>query len=364
MEEHRMLRSQTIPARLGRIGLAAVVAAAGSLTLFQGVSNAAPLTYTASPATGPAGNLGYVLTLAGTGFADAAGTSQVNTAGVQFSATCGLTQPATSGTVFAATRFNVVSATRLAVTTPSLALGTGVTSLAWKICVYDLAGSHNLLGSATYTIYAAPAIGLPVKPASGPAFGGNTIAITGTGFTTKSTVKVDGVSATNVKIIGTTNITATVPAHAASSTAAVVVVTTEGGPNTAPSAGDDNYTYKSAVQVSPTFGPVGTVIDVKGVGFNSLNWSVAKVLFASGAYNPAQVGTTGVKTNPEAGVCGSVQVISDTELVCVVPNIGGALGAAYTVTLATSGAIDADTLQTGYFQSVVSSGATYTVSPF
>jgi hypothetical protein len=355
-----MLRSKSVPARLGRVGLAAVVAAAGSVTLFQGVSNAAPLTYTAAPLTGPATNAAYVITLAGTGFADAAGNSLVHaTSGVKFATACGANEAATTGTN--ATRFNVISATRLAVTTPSLSLGTA-TSVAFKVCVFDSTSPYNLLGSANYTIYAAPTITAALKPASGPAFGANTIAITGTGFTTKSTVKVDGVGATNVKVTGTTNITATVPAHAASATAVQVVVTTEGGPNPTPGTTTfDDYAYQSAVSVSPIFGPATTVISVKGVGFSNLDWTAAKVEFSLGAYNPAQVGSTGVKTNPEVGTCASVQVITDTELVCAVPSM---TSAAYTVTVVSSGVLDADTTVPGYAQSVVSSGATYTVSPY
>jgi IPT/TIG domain-containing protein len=353
-----MFRSKSVPARLGRVGLAAAVAAAGSLVWFQGVSNAAPATYTASPLTGPSANATYVITLAGTGFADAAGNSLVQSAatGVKFATTCGANVAGTTGTN--ATRFNVISATRLAVTTPSLTLVGS--STAFKVCVFDT--STNLLGSGTYTIYAAPALTAALKPGSGPAFGGNTIAITGTGFTTKSTVKVDGVAASNVKVTGTTNITATVPAHAAGTTAVNVVVTTEGGPNPTPgTASFYQYTYQSAIAVTPAFGPAATVVDLKGVGFSALDWTAAKVFFSLGAYNPAQVGTTGVKTNPEVGTCGSVQVISDTELVCAVPSI---TSAAYTVTVVSSGVLDADTTVTGYTQSVVSSGATYTVSPY
>jgi IPT/TIG domain len=357
-----MLRSKAIPARLGRVGLAAVLAAAGSVSLFSGVSNAAPLTYTASPNTGPATNATYVVQVTGTGFADAAGTSLVNSAaaGVQFATTCALTQAAQTGGTNA-TRFNVISATRLGVTTPSLSLGTA-TSVAFKVCVFDATTNHNLLGSASYTIYAAPAITAVLKPASGPAFGSNTLAVTGTGFTTKSTVKVDGIPATNVKVTGTTNITATVPAHAASATAVQVVVTTEGGPNGTPSTATwDDYTYQSAVSVTPAFGPSGTVVDVKGVGFSSLDFATPKaaVYLVSGvAYDPTD--NSSAKTHGEAGTCGSVQVLSDTELVCVIPSIASQ---AYTITVVNDNTVDAQA-GAGYSRSVISSGATYTISPF
>jgi large repetitive protein len=359
-----MLRSKTIPARLGRVGVAAVVAAAGSVTLFQGVSNAAPLTYTASPATGPAANATYVVTLTGTGFANAAGASLVKpTTGVQFSTTCSANSTTTPGTSAAA--FNVISATRLAVTTPSLTL-VG-TSTAFKVCVFDSTTPFNLLGSATYTIFAAPAITAAMVPASGPAFGGNTVAITGTGFTSTSKVTIGGVAATSVKITGTTGITATAPAHAASATAAQVIVTTQGGPNPTPgTATFDDYTYQSAIQVSPGFGAAGTVIDVKGVGFSSLVWTgatAAAVYLVDGPYDPTAV--SAAKTHAQTGTCGSVQVLADTELVCVVPTLAGALGnAAYTITVVNDSSVDAQTNVATYSQSVVSSGATFTISPF
>jgi hypothetical protein len=344
---------------LGRLGVAVVVAAAGSLTLFQGVSSAAPLTYTAAPLTGPASSATYVLTITGTGFANGAGASVVKpAAGVQFSASCGANATTTPGT--SATAFNVISATRLAVTTPALTL-VG-TSTAFKVCVYDSTSPFNLLGSASYTIYAAPTITAAMVPASGPAFGGNTVAITGTGFTSLSKVTVGGVAATNVKVTGTTGITASAPAHAASTTAVQVIVTTQGGPNPTPgTASFDDYTYQSAVSVSPNFGAAGTVIDVKGVGFDSLDFvagAKAKVYLVSGiAYDPTN---SSGKTHAETGTCGSVQVISDTELVCVIPAVAAAT---YTITVVTDNVVDGQAV-TGYSQSVVSSGATYTLSPF
>jgi hypothetical protein len=345
---------------LGRLGVAVVVAAAGSLTLFQGVSSATALTYTAAPLTGPASNATYVLTLTGTGFANGAGASLVKptASGVQFATSCGANVTTSPGTNAAA--FNVISATRLAVTTPSLTL-VG-TSTAFKVCVYDSTTPYNLLGSASYTIYAAPTITAALVPAAGPNFGGNTVAITGTGFTSLSKVTVGGVAATNVKVTGTTGITASAPAHAASATAAQVVVTTQGGPNPTPGTATwDDYVYQSAVSVSPTFGAAGTVISVKGVGFNSLDFVTANkaavFLVSDIAYNPLNASG---KTHGETGTCGSVQVLSDNELVCVIPAVAAA---AYTITVVTDSAVSGQ-LVTGYTQSVVSAGATYTLSPF
>ena len=359
-----MSRTRSIPARVGQVSIAVAVAAAGSITLFQGVSSAAAATYTASPATGPATNATYVITLAGAGFADAAGTSLVKaTTGVKFGASCG----ADDSTGTSATAFNVVSATRLAVTTPSLTITTG-SSAAFKVCVYSKTSPFALLGSATYTIYNAPSLAGAITPAAGPAFGGNTITVVGANFTSKAKVTLGGVALSSIKVTGTTSLTATVPAHAASATALQVVVTTEGGPNPVPgtlgtpgTATDDDYTYKNAVSVSPSYGVGGAVLSIRGVGFTSLDFTgAAKVFLVPGIYNQAQVGTSGVKTVPEAGTCTAVQVISDTELVCVAPTMTAPKSIAYTVTVVSDGAMDA----TGITQSVVSSGATFTYSSF
>jgi hypothetical protein len=51
-----------------------------------------------------------------------------------------------------------------------------------------------------------------VSPTSGPAAGGTTVTVTGTGFAAGATVTVGGVPATGVTVSGTTQITATLPA--------------------------------------------------------------------------------------------------------------------------------------------------------
>jgi hypothetical protein len=371
-EEHGMFRSQSIPARLGRLGATVVVAAAGTLTLFQGVSNAAA-TYTALPASGPSASATYVLTVTGTGFTDAAGVSLVHAAatGVQFAVTaaCAANEGASTTAGGVNATFNVISATRLAVTTPAAVVLVGsATSTAYKVCVFDTTTNNLLLGSATYTVYAAPTITAANVPASGPVFGNNTISITGTGFTTTSKVTVGGVAATNVKITGTTNITASAPAHAVG--AVTVVVTTQGGPNppsVAPNATWDDYLYKSAVSVSPAFGQIGSVIDVTGVGFSAMDFATptAAVMFVSGvAYSPVE-STPGnsTKTHGAAGVClpATIQVLSDTELVCVVPTL---TDSAYTVTVVNDYSFATVANLSTFNFSAVSSGATFTVSAF
>jgi len=380
-----MFGTKTSPARLGRIGLAVAVAAAGSITLFQGVSSATAATYTAVPATGPAGAK-FVVTLTGTGFADAAGVSQVDGTlagstgnvgytGVQVLATCPTTEP--TGTTNAnAYRYNVVSATKLSLTTSAGLTAGSSGSTAMKVCVFDKGSSHNLLGSATYTVYAQPTI-TGVSPAAGPAFGGNTVSVAGTNFTAKSKVTIGGVALTNIKVTGTTSVTGTVPAHAATTSALHVVVTTEAGPNPSPGSTTDNYNYNNAVTLSPVWGGNGTVIDVKGVGFNDLDFTQAAVYFVDGKYDATDTGST-AKTHDavatdSAGAaitggaqCGNIQVLSDTELVCVAPDLADG---AYTLTIVSNNGIGVNdssdpNYDATYIQSVISSGSTFTFGKF
>jgi hypothetical protein len=54
-----------------------------------------------------------------------------------------------------------------------------------------------------------------VSPTSGSRTGGTAVTISGTGFAAGATVTFGGVTASNVKVVGSTTITVTAPAHAA-----------------------------------------------------------------------------------------------------------------------------------------------------
>jgi hypothetical protein len=256
----------------------------------------------------------------------------------------------------------VASATKLVTTTPSLSV-TG-SSTAYKVCVFDL--SANLLGSSTYTVYSAPivtsAAASALSPSSGPAFGGNTVTVVGTGFTSKLTATIAGVALTNVKVTGTTSFTAKVPAHAAAASLDLVA-TTEGGPSATNAKA--KYTYLDALSISPQVGAIagGTVLDILGVGFSALTFDTsntnnaanrAYIYFVPGLYNNAT--NSGAKTLGQTGTCGNVQVVSDTELTCVTPAI---TQAAYSVTLVNDGSVGG-----AGTPSAVSAASTFTYAPF
>lgn len=87
-----------------------------------------------------------------------------------------------------------------------------------------------------------------VTPNNGPIAGGGTVTITGKSFVAGATVAFGDTPATNVTIVNSTSITATVPAHAAG---AVTVSVTSNGEQTTLANG---YTYQAAV-MSGSGGP-------------------------------------------------------------------------------------------------------------
>lgn len=344
--------------KVARVGVALGLTA-GALVATAGSSSAATLAATLSPATGPSVSTTTVLTVTGSGFKNAAGVVQIGVIDFNAATTC----PASAAGT-AATAKSIVSATKAVVTTPSLAHTTvaGVHSKKdYQLCMYKAVGGA-LYAAAKYTVYPAPTVtGLDVT--SGSVLGGNTIAVTGTGFTTKTTATIGGTALTNIKVAATgDSFTATVPAHAAG--AADVRVTTEGG--TSANVVADNYTFLNGVVVSPQFGvnTTATTITVRGVGFSSMDFTnsgAARVFFVRGAYDPTD--NSGSKTNAEVAECApaSVQVVSDTELVCDTPNTLS--NNAYTVTVVNDEAVDAQAGGT-YLQSVVSSSSTFTFAAF
>ena len=110
-----------------------------------------------------------------------------------------------------------------------------------------------------------------LSPTSGPATGGTTVSISGTGFAVGATVTFGGTAATNVNVVGSTTITTTAPAHA--SGAVNVVVTNPGGQSATSTNG---YSYAAAPAptvsaVNPTSGPTagGTSVTISGTGFGA-----------------------------------------------------------------------------------------------
>jgi hypothetical protein len=393
-----------------RLGLAIGLAGAafvGAVATSQ-TAQAATAKSTLSPATGkglanPTGAVTATGTIAltGTGFTDAAGTSVVKadaggatwtggTTGVQFNTatTCPAAPATADGTsvlnLTAATTpatYTVVSATRIVLTVPSRPLtnASGVyTSKAYRLCVYDNGGTPVLLADAAYTVYPQPTV-TSVTPAQGALTGGNTVTVVGVNFTAKSTASLNGVPLTNIKVAkdlksltGTVPATSAIPVMTAFTTLGGskydLSVTTEGGPSTYTAlAANDDYTYVNAVTVSPKLASptAATPITVTGKGFltilnpvNGVPTAPAAVLFGINQFDSTNAGSVG--TSKAASNCGSVTVVSDTELVCTVPS--GIANGAYVVTVTDNPTAATAIGATHQYQSVVSSSAVLAIA--
>jgi hypothetical protein len=359
------MRINTPARRVTALGGAAALLV-GGLVAISAPAEAAALTYTAAPNTGSS-TATTVVTVTGKDFKTAANVSRVLAGagtGVTIATSCGTSSTTLSGedTTGGVTGFSVVSATKMLVTIATPDLNADGSKKDFKVCVYAATG-NALLGSAVFSAYPTPTVtgvdgdtadGGVGTDASGPAFGGQTIAVDGTGFTAKSTVKVGGVAATSVKFIDSTSLTAVAPAG--SGTQKNVQVTTEGGP----SAANTWYDYVTAITVTPAVGHATTdVITINGTGFKALftGSGTAGVLFDQEAG-----GWTGQGNEIAAVADASVTVVSDTEIAFSLPaGIVSAPGA-YTVYVADD-ITDADGAGLGYL-SVITGGSTFTSAPF
>jgi hypothetical protein len=208
-------------------------------------SGTAPVAYTYSAApvlaglntsAGPVAG-GNIVTLTGTGFT---GASQVRFG----------TSPASS--------FTVLSDSQISATVPA---GTGTVVLA----VTTSGGESN---GIAYAYSAMPTVG-SVNPTAGPLTGGNSVTITGTGFSLASTVLFGTSSATSFTVLSNTQIAAIAPAGSAG--LAGVTVVTPGGLATRSGA----YTYAAGPQltaISANQGPTagGNAITIYGTHFTGV----------------------------------------------------------------------------------------------
>jgi hypothetical protein len=272
-----------------------------------------------------------------------------------------------------------------------LALVGSQISSRWYLCVYD--GTHlttsTLLANSTYSIATQPTINSAsgtgdddadgLNPLTGPALGGTTITLNGTGFTTGSTVTVGGTPATGVTVnTAGTLLTAVTPAHTAGAGLPVIVNTTGGRASTLDPDGDGDagdmlagYSYSNGVIVTPNTAPAESELvdlDVQGVGFSTMEFNddpteanAAAVRLVTGAYAKA--------SNRGPAACMDYMVISDTEVICTmdltdklvlatsVDDTGSVAVGTYTITVVGDEDDDATA-------SEITSGSTFTVAPY
>ncbi|MFC9235381.1 IPT/TIG domain-containing protein [Streptomyces decoyicus] len=204
----------------------------------QPLAAATPAVLSVSPASGSTAG-GNPVTVTGTGFTGATA--------VRFGAT--------------PSSFTVNSDTQITATTPS---GTGTV----QVTVTTPSGTSNQFVTYAYVATAAPVLS-SVVPSSGPAAGGTSVTLTGSGFSGAAVVRFGAVSASFVVNSGT-QITATAPAG--SGTVQVTVTGPGGTSNGVPF----TYTSVSAPVLSsvvPSSGPAagGTTVTLTGTGLATAN---------------------------------------------------------------------------------------------
>ncbi|WP_280244436.1 IPT/TIG domain-containing protein, partial [Nocardia abscessus] len=199
----------------------------------------------------------------------------------------------------AATTFTLDSPTRITAIAPP---GTGTV----QVTVTTAGGTSN---GVTYTYPAAPSL-TSVSPDSGPAAGGNTVVLTGTGFGAATAVHFGATAASSFTIVSGTRITAVAPAG--TGTVAVTVTNPRGTSN------GITYTFVAAptlASVAPDSGPEigGNTVVLDGTGFS---------------------GTSAVRFGDTPA--GSFTVVSVTEIRAVVPTGTGTIDVTVTAIGGTS----------------------------
>ncbi|MDT0456451.1 IPT/TIG domain-containing protein [Streptomyces sp. DSM 41527] len=253
---------------------------------FSYVATPAPVLSSVVPASGPSSG-GTTVTLTGSGFT---GVSAVRFGGVSAS-------------------FVVNSATQITATAPA---GSGTV----QVTVVGPGGTSNGV-PFTYTTASVPVL-TSVTPSSGPAAGGTTVTLTGTGLASTSSVRFGTTAATSFTVVSDTHVTAVAPAGTGT---VQVTVTTPGGTSNGVS-----YTYSvtpALSGVSPNQGPTsgGNTVTLTGTNLT---------------------GTTAVTfgTTPAT----SFTVLSPTQISAVVP---ASTAGPVDITVTTPGG--SSTLQSAYF---------------
>ncbi len=166
---------------------------------------------------------------------------------------------------------------------------------------------QSFVSGLTVTPPALPTVS-SINPAYGPLAGGTNVTITGSGFTSASTVFFGGVQSTHVNFVNSTSLVATAPPGSLGSVD--IAVTTSNGSITLPGA----YSYLGPPQInriSPTSAAStgGNILQIFGTSFTSD--STVKVGTVS-ANNVQLQGTTSVSASIPAGAAGTTQTVSLT----------------------------------------------------
>ena len=161
----------------------------------------------------------------------------------------------------AATKFTVVSSTQISVVSPAQPAGLH------NVYVTGPAGTSAAVIGDLFTYVSPPAV-TSVSPNSGPAAGGTSVTITGSGFTGATAVAFGSVAATKFTVVSSTQISVVSPAQPAG----LHNVYVTGPAGTSAAVIGDLFTYVSppaVTSVSPNSGPAagGTSVTITGSGF-------------------------------------------------------------------------------------------------
>jgi hypothetical protein len=358
-------KSSTLRRRLGRAGLATGAATTLLTALSAAPAYAAAGTLALSSTGGPtAGGNTIVATFANppTSPNPTAFTSTtavyfvVATSATATSVTCPTTYPTTApATNLVATgspAVKLLAPSKIAVTVPAGVVVTAGGIYRYGMCAFaSNSPGAALIASGQYTVGNKPTIASVggIAPLSGPALGGTSVTVTGTGFVANTTAQpnnttasIDGEPLSNIVVAGNGNsFTATTPPHAAGGPYLLAVTTPGGTVNTlGNTTGKASlFNYSNGIVVSPNTAPNyrGNVdLDVLGVGFSNYTFDTTSgggqnhnsagahvYLSSPTGYNPDQVVSmmvgTGVKTSPAYTECINVLVISNEELLCTLP---------------------------------------------
>lgn len=248
----------------------------------------------------------------------------------------------TTGAI-AATGVNVVSSTEITATT-----GGGAVAGTYSLFVTTSGGTSagNSGSDFTYSpVGVAPTV-TNVSPNSGGIDGATAVTITGTGFTSPATVVIgqgDGttgaIPATDVVVVSSTEITATVGGAAKPGTWSLYVSTTGG--TSAPNAGADfTYFYGGDAtpvihSISPNTGPTtgGTVVTISG-DFPQVNGVTPRVVIGQG--------------NGTIGAIPATNLVQNGETFITVTTGGGAKAGTFNLYVITGGGTSAANSETRF----------------
>ena len=149
-----------------------------------------------------------------------------------------------------------------------------------------------------------------ISPSSGTINGGTSVTISGTGFQSGATVSLGGTSATGVKVVSSTSITATTAASAAG-TVDVIVTNSDTQSGKLPK----GYSYTTPANPKPTVTSIspasgtasgGTAVTITGTGFLS---GATVSLGGTTATGVTVVSSTSIKATTVAHAAGAVDVV-------------------------------------------------------